>query len=120
MEALGKEVGMKDTAEIMKALSEETRLRILHLLHDKELCVCDLVEGLAIAQAKISRHLAVLRAAGLVVDERRSQWMYYRMSDGWWMPVLDRLIEARMAVTKTAIEDEARLSEWLKRKGAHC
>jgi ArsR family transcriptional regulator len=111
---------MKDTAEIMKALSDETRLRILHLLHGRELCVCDLVEGLGLSQAKVSRHLAVLRAAGLVVDERRSQWMYYRLFDGWWMPVLDRLIEVRAAATEIAVADEVRLSRWLERKGAHC
>lgn len=46
--------------------------------------------------------------------------MYYRMADGWWVPVLDRLMEVRMASTEKAMADEKRLSEWLQRKGVHC
>jgi ArsR family transcriptional regulator, arsenate/arsenite/antimonite-responsive transcriptional repressor len=111
---------VKETAELMKALSDETRLRILHLLHRQELCVCDLENALGLAQAKISRHLAVLRAAGLVVDERRAQWIHYRMSDGWWVPVLDRLMEARMAGSEQACADEARLNRWMNQKTNAC
>lgn len=111
---------MKETAEIMKALSDETRLRIVSLLYEREMCVCDLGEALGLGQAKISRHLAVLRAAGLVVDERRAQWMYYRMAEGWWMPVLECLIRVRMGKTETATADAERLNAWLEQKGNRC
>lgn len=60
-------------------LSDETRLRCLLLLHKKkELCVCEFSHTLESIQPKISRHLAYLRKSGLVIDERREQWVYYR------------------------------------------
>lgn len=70
---------MKNVAHIFKALSDETRLRILALLSDGELCVCDLMAALELPQSTVSRHLAYLRNAGLVDDERRGVWMFYRI-----------------------------------------
>ena len=66
---------------IFRAFSDRTRLRIMNLLrHREELCVCDLVRVLSMPQAKVSRHLAYLRRAGLVEADRRGQWAYYRLS----------------------------------------
>lgn len=65
--------------EFLKAISDETRLRILVLLHEKELCVCELCEVLEEPQPKISRHLARLRDAGFVRDVRRGQWVFYSL-----------------------------------------
>ncbi|MCF6188691.1 MAG: metalloregulator ArsR/SmtB family transcription factor [Desulfobulbaceae bacterium] len=70
------------TAQLFKALSEEVRLRIMALLIEGELCVCDLMEVLDLPQSTISRHLAYLRNGGLVAGERRGVWMYYRLADG--------------------------------------
>lgn len=70
---------MKNVAHTFKALSDETRLRILALLSDGELCVCDLMAALELPQSTVSRHLAYLRNAGLVEDERRGVWMFYRL-----------------------------------------
>lgn len=68
--------------ELFFLLSDETRLRILLLLHqEKELCVCELSHILGGVQPKISRHLSLLRKSGLVLDERRGQWVYYRFND---------------------------------------
>lgn len=65
---------------IFKLLSDPTRLRTVLLLHaEGELCVCELVEVLGGSQPKISRHLAQLRATGLLVDSRRGQWVYYNL-----------------------------------------
>lgn len=61
---------------IFKALSDETRLRI-YLLLKNELCVCQIQVALAISQTKVSRHLTVLRNAGLVSARRDGLWMYY-------------------------------------------
>lgn len=66
--------------QVFKALADETRLRILNLLSRQELCVCKIVEVLAIGQSKASRHLASLRHAGLVNDRREGLWMYYSLS----------------------------------------
>lgn len=71
---------MRQYAHLFKALSDETRLRILALLQVQELCVCDLMSVLQNPQSTISRHLAVLRQAGLVLDRRQGVWMYYSIT----------------------------------------
>ena len=73
---------MKTTARLFKALSDETRLRILALLGNGELCVCDLMAILDLPQSTVSRHLSYLRNAGLVDDRRRGVWMFYRLAAG--------------------------------------
>ena len=65
---------------IFRAFADETRLRILHLLMKGELCVCDIMSAMRTPQSKISRHLAYLRNAGLVVDRREGQWKYYSLA----------------------------------------
>ena len=72
---------MKRIAQKFKALSDETRLRILALLSGGEMCVCDLMAILDLPQSTVSRHLAYLRNAGWVEDRRQGVWMYYRLSD---------------------------------------
>ncbi len=68
--------------ELFTLLSDETRLRCLSLLHKKsELCVCEFSQILESIQPKVSRHLSALRRSGLVLDERRGQWVYYRLND---------------------------------------
>jgi ArsR family transcriptional regulator len=64
---------------MFRAFSDRTRLRILHLLLDGELCVCDLVRVLQISQPKISRHLAYLRKSGLVQARKDGLWMHYQL-----------------------------------------
>jgi ArsR family transcriptional regulator len=66
---------------MFKAFSDRTRLRVLHLLRDGELCVCDIVGVLALPQAKISRHLAYLRRAGLVKVRKDGLWSHYRLAE---------------------------------------
>jgi ArsR family transcriptional regulator, arsenate/arsenite/antimonite-responsive transcriptional repressor len=68
------------TKTIFRALSDRTRLRILHLIQDGELCVCHIVAVLESPQPTISRHLAYLRKAGLVVARKEGLWMHYRMA----------------------------------------
>lgn len=70
---------MLEAVQLFKALGDETRLRILHLLCHRELCVCQIVDVLGIGQSKASRHLAHLRNAGLVNDRREGLWMYYSL-----------------------------------------
>jgi len=72
---------MKTTARLFKALSDETRLRILCLLLDGELCVCDIMEVLQLPQSTVSRHLAYLKNAGWLDDRRCGVWMYYSIVD---------------------------------------
>jgi ArsR family transcriptional regulator, arsenate/arsenite/antimonite-responsive transcriptional repressor len=62
-----------------QALGDNTRLRLLNLMGDQEICVCYFVEILDQPQPKISRHLAYLRNAGIVVPRRDGKWMHYRI-----------------------------------------
>ena len=64
-------------ARLFHALSDETRLAILELLGGGEQCVCDLQAALDAAQSRLSFHLKVLKAAGLVTDRKAGRWSYY-------------------------------------------
>ena len=71
---------MKNEARTFKALADETRLRILVLLLDGELCVCELIAALKLPQSTVSRHLAYLKNTGWLEDRRQGVWMYYRLN----------------------------------------
>ena len=64
---------------LFRALADRTRLRLLNLIADKEICVCYFVEILGTSQPKISRHLAYLRRVGIVASRRQGRWMHYRL-----------------------------------------
>lgn len=67
--------------ELFSLLSDETRLRCLVLLQKEgELCVCEISQIMESIQPKISRHLALMRKSGLVLDDRRGQWVYYSLN----------------------------------------
>src|SRR5436190_23893955 len=65
---------------MFRAFSDPIRLRILHLVAEGELCVCDLVEILELPQPTVSRHLAYLRRAGLVSAREERSWNFYRLT----------------------------------------
>lgn len=64
---------------IFQGLADRTRLRLLNLMAEQEVCVCYFVEILSVSQPTISRHLAYLRRAGLVAARREGKWMHYRI-----------------------------------------
>jgi ArsR family transcriptional regulator len=66
---------------LFKALADRTRLRLIGLIGDSEVCVCFLVVILKISQPKISRHLAYLRRARMVTARREGKWMHYRLTE---------------------------------------
>jgi ArsR family transcriptional regulator len=68
-----------DVERFFQALGDRTRLRLLNLMGDQEICVCYFVEILGGPQPKISRHLAYLRSAGIVEARREGKWMHYRI-----------------------------------------
>lgn len=65
---------------LFSALADETRLRLLHLIGNREVCVCFFVTSLDEPQPKISRHLAYLRRTGVVQARREGKWMHYRIA----------------------------------------
>ena len=70
---------MNELTSIFKALSDETRLRIIKLLEQGELCVCDIVAALDMVQPKVSFHLNALKEAGLIKDRKAGRWIHYRL-----------------------------------------
>lgn len=77
---MSKAAGKFDMEMLFRALADRTRLRLLNLMGDGEVCVCFFVEILGTNQPKISRHLAYLRRAGIVAARREGKWMHYRIS----------------------------------------
>ncbi len=71
---------MADIINIMKALGQENRLRILNLLNQQKLCVCELQNIMDENQSNISRHLNVLKQSGLISSEKDSLWIYYYLN----------------------------------------
>lgn len=65
---------------IAKALAEENRVRIILALRDGELCVCQIIELLGLAPSTVSKHMSVLRQAGIVEGRKDGRWMYYRLA----------------------------------------
>jgi len=86
---------MLSPTEVFKCLADETRARATLLIAEHgELCVCELMCALEDNQSKISRHLAQLRSAGLLLDRRQGQWVYYRLN-----PALPQWINEVLAAT---------------------
>ena len=73
---------LEAVTRILKAAGEPSRLRILKVLEGGELCACHLVELLGFAQPTVSRHLSILRMAGLVLERKEGRWTYYRLPRG--------------------------------------
>lgn len=88
--------------DFFKSLADETRLLSLLLIQQEgELCVCELMAALDQPQPKISRHLAQLRTAGLLLDRRQGQWVYYRIHpllNSWMVDVLRQARENSQAL----------------------
>ncbi|MDP1666616.1 MAG: metalloregulator ArsR/SmtB family transcription factor [Methylobacter sp.] len=85
-------------AQFFKCLSDETRLRCVALLQKQgKLCVCELTAALDLSQPKISRHLALLRQCGLLLDSREGQWVFYQINPklpAWAFPILENALVA--------------------------
>ena len=109
---------MKDILQVFKALSDETRLRILKLLEHGELCVCDIVASLDIIQPKISFHLGVLKEAGLVQDRRVGKWIHYRLDDSDMFRRFLLLSVNERISEKAVSDDQKRLKDFLQSKSS--
>jgi ArsR family transcriptional regulator, arsenate/arsenite/antimonite-responsive transcriptional repressor len=89
---------MKTCIDVLSALAEPTRLEAMRLLWDgREHCVCELMQQLGATQSRMSRHMATLKTAGLVVDRRDAQWVRYRRAPDLPAGVVG-LIDAALAL----------------------
>ncbi len=64
-----------------KAIADKTRLRIIVLLFNRSLCVCEIMDVLEMTQSRISRHLGILKQARLIEEERKGKWVIYKVAD---------------------------------------
>lgn len=110
-------------SQFFQLLSDDTRLRSLLLMqHEGELCVCELVHALDVIQPKVSRHLAGLREAGIVIDRRQGQWIYYQLNPelpDWARRVID-VVVAEAGNHQPFINDLVALVEMPNRPEAAC
>jgi ArsR family transcriptional regulator len=108
---------MVDLGRMLKALADPTRLRIVRLLNGRdELCVCEIVDALEVPQYSVSRHLGVLKAAGVVADWRQGKWMHYALDSKLSDEERDvvRSVCARAERETTARRDRRRLEQSLR------
>ncbi|WP_448043112.1 ArsR/SmtB family transcription factor [Bradyrhizobium liaoningense] len=90
---------MQTPVDFLAALAEPTRLAALRLLWDgREYCVCELMRHLGATQSRMSRHMGVLKAAGLVIDRRDAQWVRYRRNPDLPQSAA-RIVDAVIAAT---------------------
>ena len=107
---------MHELTNIFKALSDETRLRIIKLLEQGELCVCDITEALDMVQPKVSFHLNALKEAGLIRDRKQGRWIHYRLDTSDMFKRFLVLAVIEKAPLDAVQKDRKRLGVFLKIK----
>ena len=108
---------MKNMLKVLKALSDATRLRLVLLLMERDLCVCEFVFILKIEQSRISHQLRILRDADLVEDIREGRWMIYRIpgdARGFLDAILNRELKSRFGSSTEIHADSQRLEACIK------
>lgn len=71
---------LRDYETVLKAAADPNRVRVLKMLEGGELCVCQIVAALSLSGSTVSKHLSLLRAAGLVEERKAGRWVYFRLS----------------------------------------
>lgn len=113
---------MRDIVKAFKALSDETRLRILHLLLERECCVCEVMQALEISQTRASRNLSILYNAGFLKLEKDGLWSLYSIDKEGIKEHFSLVVKAvRVALegNQVTIMDRERLKQ-AKRVGPGC
>ena len=98
---------MRSLAKVFKALSDETRLRILNLLLERECCVCEIMQALEISQTRASRNLSILEEADLVRSRRDGLWVVHYLNESGMKEYALDLVE----VVKKALKDNELASQ---------
>lgn len=110
-----------ELVKILKALGDETRLRILNLLKHSELCVCEIQYSLDATQSNTSRHLKTLSDVGIVVSSKKAQWVSYRINNAILTeyPFIEEMINKELDKLQNGEDDLEKLNECQK-KGIPC
>lgn len=100
--------------EVLKALAHENRIRILNLLAESELCVCELENIMQVNQSNASRHLSKLKQVDLIKSRKKAQWIYYSLNQELMQEhkFLLHLIEEELKEFEAAKEDKLRLEKY--------
>ena len=109
---------MFNLIRVNKSLSDETRLRILNLLIERECCVCEVVHALDISQTRASRNLSHLHNAGLVKLRRDGLWSLYSINSDSrieYLPEVLNTVKKALKDNETAIQDRKRLKQSVRR-----
>ena len=86
-------MGLRGYESVLKAASDPTRVRILKILEGGEMCVCQVIAILSLGQSTVSKHLFLLRAAGLIKDRRDRKWVQYSLDRGNGSPYAGRVLQ---------------------------
>ena len=107
---------MRDLMAVLKALSDENRVRVLVALKAKELCVCQITELLGLAPSTVSKHMAILKQARLVDSRKQERWIFYRRSDdaGPEVDEMTSLLDQLLVGDHKTRDDAARLKHILQ------
>ena len=94
--------------QLFKCLADDTRLKSVLIISElEEACVCDLIAALELDQPKVSRHLAELRKCGVLQDERRGKWVFYRLNDNlppWALTLIKQTAVSNQPYFTAALE----------------
>jgi ArsR family transcriptional regulator len=105
---------MRDFAKLFRALSDETRIRILKVLLERECCVCEVVQALDISQSRASRNLGILEDAGFIRSRRDGLWIVYSIDEqrmkSYTAPLIE-LLRSSLVNDETLLQDRERLSQ---------
>ena len=105
---------MRNYLLVAKALADESRIRILKLLGEEELCVCQIMTVIGLSQSTISKHLSILKTAGLVDDRKEGIWVFYHLCDEeiseYNQPILE-LIKGWLNRDRRVVADREKLKE---------
>lgn len=113
---------MKDLINTFKALSEETRLRIMNILLERECCVCEIMQALDISQTRASRNLGILQKAGFLKTRRDGLWVVYSVdwqTSNQYAGSLARLLKETHISNSALVRDKERLKR-AQRTGPGC
>jgi len=107
---------MRELVRVFKALSDETRLRMMMLLSKGEFCVCEIMQALGISQSRASRNLGILKDAGLLVDRRDGLWVHYslRQETITDYAMLLELLNHSLNSDRTVLKDKENLRRAIK------
>ena len=108
---------MRNAIKTLKAMADPTRLRILRLLLQRDLCVCELMFILGMEQSRVSHHMRVLRDAGIAEDVRDGRWIIYRVPEEARMlleGLFDGALQERIGLSSEASEDAKKLKSCIR------